>query len=95
MRRDGKFWNAYYALPGTMNGALLLGSVALQFVQTQDRRNAFMALMREGVADIIEQRTGVRPLWPNAPQPAPESERVNTNARPRKSAAQTGEDGSE
>ena len=75
LREEGKFWVAYYALPDTMEGALLLGSIAMRFVQNQERKDAFMGLMREAVADILEEKTGTRPTWPNPPQRAPEHER--------------------
>ena len=76
LRHEGNFWNAYYALPDTMDKAVHLGSIAMVFVaQNQERKNAFMNLMRECVGDILEQETGERPTWPDGPQPAPESER--------------------
>ena len=76
MRREGKFWNAYYAMPDTMDNAILLGSIALRFVMdNQDRKDAFLDFMREAVSDLIEEETGTRPTWPEGPQPAPESER--------------------
>jgi hypothetical protein len=77
MRHEGSFWNAYYAMPGTMEGAILLGSIAMSFVIGHpDRKDAFMNLMKKAVADIIEDVTGERPTWPDAPQLAPESERA-------------------
>lgn len=74
MREEGENWNAYYAMPGTMEGAIFLGSIKLAFVQQPDRKNAFMALMREAVGDLIEEQVGVRPIW-GGEKPAPESER--------------------
>lgn len=76
MRAEGDNWCAYYAMPDTMQGAILLGSVRMAIV-TRDaaRKQAFMALMRDAVADIIEDATGQRPTWPNPPRPAPEHER--------------------
>lgn len=76
MRHEGQWWNAYYALPGTMEGALLLGSIAMRFVDNEARRTAFMDLMREAVGDVIQEKTGQRPTWPNGPQAAPEHERA-------------------
>lgn len=76
MRHEGTFWNAYYAMPGTMDGAIPLGSVAMRFVATQERRDAFIGFMREAVSDLIEETTGVRPTWPEGAKPAPESERA-------------------
>lgn len=76
MRHEGNFWNAYYAMPGTMEGAILLGSIQMRFVQDSARKDAFMAMMREAVSDILEEATGTRPTWPEPHgQSAPESER--------------------
>jgi hypothetical protein len=70
MRVENRYWNAYYALPGTMEGAVLLGSIQMKFVEDKQRKELFMALMRSAVSDIIEQLTGERPVWPEEPQPA-------------------------
>ncbi len=75
MRVEGTLWCAYYAMPNTMDGAVFLGSIAMAFVEQPDRKEAFMALMREAVSDLIEERTGTRPTWPRGPEPAPEHER--------------------
>jgi hypothetical protein len=76
LREEGKFWNAYYALPDSMEDAILLGSIAMQFVAgNQERKDAFMGLMRESVADLIEETAGARPSWPEGPHRAPEAER--------------------
>lgn len=76
MRHEGEFWNAYYAMPGTMTGAILLGSIQMKFVEEKTRKDAFMNLMREAVADILEAAVGTRPSWPDGPRPAPEHERA-------------------
>lgn len=73
MRHEGKWWNAYYAMPNTMEGAILLGSIAMLFVEREERRVAFLNFMREVVADILEEKLGARPDMHE--QPAPESER--------------------
>lgn len=70
MRHEGDFWNAYYALPNSMEGAILLGSIAMRFVTRKKRKDAFMELMKEAVADIIEETTGDRPAWPEKPRAA-------------------------
>ena len=75
MRHEGNFWNAYYAMPDTMDGALLLGSIAMRFVTNAERKYAFLNFMREAVSDLIEEETGARPIWPDEPHPAPEHER--------------------
>lgn len=77
LRHEGNFWNAYYAVPDSMVDAVPLGGIAMRFVENnQERKDAFIALMREGVADILQEQTGVRPTWPDGPQPAPEHERA-------------------
>lgn len=77
MRVEGSDWVAYYAMPGTMEGALRLGSCTMAFVtRSPDRKAAFMGMMQEAVADLIEDATGQRPVWPNAPTKAPEHERA-------------------
>ena len=76
MRHEGEFWNAYYAMPDTMTGAILLGSIKMRFVERTEQRAAFMSFMREAVSDLIEETTGVRPTWPESAHPAPEHERA-------------------
>lgn len=76
-RGEGKSWNCYYALPGTMEGALFLGSIALRFVDSPERKAQFMAVMRECFSDVMEDITGHRPTWPDPDGlPAPEAERT-------------------
>jgi hypothetical protein len=74
LRHEGEFWNAYYAMPGTMEGALLLGSLHMRFATDRRRKEAFMDLIRDCVGDILQQKIGRRPAW-NEPEPAPEHER--------------------
>lgn len=69
MRHEGAFWNAYYATPESMEGAILLGSIAMRFVVDRGRQQAFVALMREAVSDLIEEEVGVRPTWPEGCNP--------------------------
>lgn len=77
MRHEGTNWNAYYAMPSTMEGAILLGSIAMRFVVgNPERHKAFMDLMREAVSDVIFDETGQRPTWPEGVQRAPEHERA-------------------
>lgn len=74
LRVEGDNWNAYYAMPGTMDGAVLLGSIRMAIARHPDRKKQFMALMRDAVADLIEKTSGARPEW-NEPRRAPERER--------------------
>lgn len=75
-REEGSMWNAYYARTDTMKDALLIGSIAMAaIVENDERKQIFMDLMREFVADIIEEKCGIRPEMPGA-VPAPEHERA-------------------
>ncbi len=76
LRVEGDNWHAYWAAPGTMQGAVFLGAVTMRFVNRADRKAAFMAMMRDCVGDLFEDQYGVRPEWPDAPAPAPENERT-------------------
>jgi hypothetical protein len=75
MRQEGANWCAYYAEPDTMEGASFLGSMAMKLVENPVRKEAFLALIRECVADLLEEHIGQRPAW-NQPIPAPEHERT-------------------
>jgi hypothetical protein len=75
LRVEGDLWCAYFALPDTMDGALFLGSIRKVFVEDAERKLVFMELMKEAVGDLLEEKTGERPLWPEGEQPAPEHER--------------------
>jgi hypothetical protein len=77
MRVEGEFWIAYYAQQGTMAGAIQLGLIRMRFVQTDERKQAFMDLMRDAVGDLIEEIAGVRPIWGGA-ESAPEHERAGS-----------------
>lgn len=76
MRKEGQNWNAYYALPDSMQDPVFLGSIRMAAVANNpERKAAFMQMMREIVSDIIEDKTGVRPIW-GGPTTAPEHERA-------------------
>ena len=75
LRVEGENWNAYYAKPATMEGAAFLGSIGMRFVtDNPERKQAFMDMMRDIVADHIQEATGIRPIW-GGPETAPEHER--------------------
>jgi hypothetical protein len=69
LREEGENWNAYYAMPGTMVGAIFLGSIRMGLIRNRPRRKAqFMALMREAVGDFLKDATGSRPVsWDERP----------------------------
>ena len=78
MRHEGANWNAYYALPSSMEERIFLGSISMGAIANNpERKQAFMQMMREIVSDIIEAKTGVRPTW-GEPTIAPEHERAGT-----------------
>ena len=45
-RHEGDYWRCYWAPLDTMEGAVELGSIAMEIVVDQDRKQLFMALMR-------------------------------------------------
>lgn len=66
----------YYAMPETMKGAILLGSIQSALVKgSHERLHALIEVFRDAVAEIIYTRTGERVEWPTGPQSAPEHER--------------------
>jgi hypothetical protein len=75
LRAEGNVWNAYFATTDTMADAVLIGSIALAAIADKpERADAFIDMMGNVVADIIENKVGTRPIWGN-PQAAPEHER--------------------
>jgi hypothetical protein len=78
MRHEGDKWNAYVAKPDTMDGAIWIGSIAMRFVEHDKlRKDAFLAIMRNALADLAEEMTGGKIGW-NDPVTAPEHERTKT-----------------
>jgi hypothetical protein len=58
-REEGTFWNAYLALPGTMEGAKLMGSIGMGAVRkNQELKDQFMKLMQQALADAVQELTG-------------------------------------
>lgn len=76
LREEGSFWNAYMAQAGTMDGAKLIGSIAIGAVRKNPEIKAtFMAVMQQVMADAIEDVTGNPPeKWDV--QAGPEAERA-------------------
>lgn len=76
LRVEGDFWCAYYAQIGTMVGAVPLGSIGMGIVTKDETKRArFLELMRDAVADFIEDKTGAKPTW-GGEERAPEHERA-------------------
>lgn len=75
LRVEGKMWNAYFALPNTMEDSIYLGSILLKSAMINPEiKQGFIELMSTAVSDIIESVVGVRPESWNE-QPAPEHEK--------------------
>lgn len=75
-RIEGNMWNAYYALPGTMEGAAHIGSIVMAAVRNNPaRKEEFQKMMRSIVAEILEGITGGEPVWGES-QSAPEHEKA-------------------
>jgi hypothetical protein len=76
LREEGPFWNAYLALPNTMHGARLIGSIAIGPMKRNEKlREHFKALMKECLAEAIKELTGKTP-GSFREGPAPEAERA-------------------
>ncbi len=74
-RHEGDWWVAYYAQPDSMAGARELGRILMQgVVCNPPRKEEFMTLMRNVLADAFDGAIGIRPTW-GGPQTAPEHER--------------------
>jgi hypothetical protein len=77
LRVDGDKWNAYVARSDTMEGAIWVGSIAMAFViNNEERKEAFIALMRSAMSDAIEDITGSKPEM--LTEDAPEHERTRS-----------------
>ena len=76
MRVEGDKWNAYYAMSDTMEGAVLLGSIAIgAVVDRPERKQAFMDLMKDIVSEFLGDAAGGGPVLWDQSTIAPERER--------------------
>jgi hypothetical protein len=74
IRKEGRFVNAYAALENTMQGAVLLGSMAAGLCEEDDTIwKRWKALMIDIMAEAVEKMFGERPDMPE--RPAPEHEK--------------------
>jgi hypothetical protein len=75
LRVEGNWWVAYYAKPNTMDGAIEMGRIAISIVHDENRKHAFMEIMKSAIGDFIENKSGTRPdFWDETP--APENEKA-------------------
>lgn len=74
-REEGTMWNAYLALPNTMKGAQLIGSISMgAVIRNSEIKHGFMEVMKAVLAEAIEDVTGQPPdTW--FTQTAPKGER--------------------
>jgi len=76
LRVEGAYWNAYYAKPDTMDGAILLGSIQFSIIaQNETHKQAFMNMMRAVVGDLLSGIAKAPVTWLD-PVKAPEHERT-------------------
>ncbi len=75
-REEGKWWIAYMARMGTMEGATKLGSIRMSMVRSSDKaKDSFMATMKLAFAETIEAVMGKKPVeWET--RSAPEHEKA-------------------
>jgi len=73
-REEGNKWNAYYAMPHTMEGAMYLGSLSMDLARNPAIKESFMGLMRYVVGTLLEHVVGEKPTW-KEPVDAPEHEK--------------------
>lgn len=62
-RVEGRMWVAYYALPDSMEGALLLGSISMGAVQAPQHKQAFIKLMQDVISRALINKVGSKPTW--------------------------------
>lgn len=76
LRREGNWWNAYYAQQNTMEDAVLIGSIQIGAVIANTECKAlFMVLMQGVVSEFIKEKTGFTVKW-NKPEKGSEHERA-------------------
>lgn len=75
-RVEGHMWNCYVAPLDKMEGAHLIGAIAMRVVEDRpERKKQFMDMMQEVFSDISEELLGARANYPNGVERAPEHER--------------------
>jgi hypothetical protein len=79
VRTEGQFVNAYYVMPHTMEGALMLFGVSRAAAEYPGVRDKVIELGKAIVTSILHDITGEVAQWPDAPTPAPEHERAGNS----------------
>lgn len=75
LRVEGEWWIAYVAKHETMEGAMELARIRMSAAKIKPIKDAFMATMQLTISELIKESSGLDAVWPEAPKPAPESER--------------------
>jgi hypothetical protein len=76
-RAEGNNWNAYYALPDTMEGALLLGSININLVtRHMEVQEAFKEAMKTALGAVLSGIAGGEDIGWMDERYAPEHERA-------------------
>lgn len=74
LRVEGDFYNAYYALPDSMEGAIFLGCIRMGVIKNDDLRRAqFLDFIRAVIEDLMKT-AGQDVVW-GGEQPALEGVR--------------------
>ena len=74
MRVEGKWWVAYTAPLGTMEGAFEIGRIRMTAAEAM--RDEALAFFRTVFAALVMEASGVKVEWPNGPVTAPEHEKA-------------------
>lgn len=74
LRIEGEWWEAYYALPDTMEDAIPLGRIRIGAAQAnQEVKHGFVELMKMIIADALKESVGPVASW--RLEDAPDNER--------------------
>lgn len=75
IRKEGKYINAYYALPDSMDGALHLGSILRGLCDTSPELFEAFVMLMQGVAGAVSRDVLGVEVAAFTEEPAPEHER--------------------
>ena len=52
-RVEGENWVAYFAAPGTMDGAIWMGTIRMSLVQDSERKRMFIDIMKSALTEFL------------------------------------------
>lgn len=71
-REEGRSWNCYIAQSGSMEGAVLLGSILMRVAtENEEIKLRFMTLMTDTFAHVLKEALGMDVDHFSEPRPAP------------------------